>query len=64
MKSDHRVDGSLYHFIIQHGLGMNWSLLTEQLLKEIFHEFLPNQTVKSQTIETTVIVTISLSQYH
>jgi len=60
MQSDHRVEGSLHHFIIQHGLGMNWSLLTEQLLKEIFHEFLPDKTVKSQTTETTVIVTISL----
>jgi len=60
MKSDHRVEGSLHHFIIQHGLGMNWSLLTEQLLKEIFHEFLPNQNVKAQTTDTTVIVTISL----
>jgi hypothetical protein len=60
IKSDHRVEGSLHHFIIQHGLGMNWSLLTEQLLKEIFHEFLPNQNVKAQTTETTVIVTISL----
>lgn len=60
MKSDHRVEGSLHHFIIQHGLGMNWSLLTEQLLKEIFHEFLPEKNVKSQTTETTVIITISL----
>lgn len=60
MKSDHRVEGSLHHFIIQHGLGMSWSLLTEQLLKEIFHEFLPDKTVKSQTTETVVIVTIPL----
>jgi hypothetical protein len=60
MQSDHRVEGSLHHFIIQHGLGMNWSLLTDQLLKEIFHEFLPDKTVKSQTTETTVIVTLSL----
>lgn len=60
MKSDHRVEGSLHHFIIQHGLGINWSLLTEQLLKEIFYEFLPDEIVKSQTTETTVIVTISL----
>jgi len=60
IKSDHRTEGSLHHFIIQHGLGMNWSLLAEQLLKKIFHEFLPEQTVKSQTTETTVIITIAL----
>ncbi|MCV0366527.1 MAG: hypothetical protein K5798_04600 [Nitrosopumilus sp.] len=62
MKSDHRIEGSLHHFIIQHGLGMNWSLLTEQLLKEIFHEFLPEKNVKSQITETTVITTISLGE--
>ena len=60
MKSDHRIEGSLHHFIVQHGLGINWSLLTEQLLKEIFHEFLPDTEVKSQITETTVITTISL----
>lgn len=60
MKSDHRTEGSLHHFIIQHGLGMNWSLFTEQLLKEIFHEFLPQKHVKTQTTNTTVITTVAL----
>ena len=60
IQSDHRVEGPLHHFIIQHGLGINWSLLTEQLLKEIFHEFLPDKPVESQTTETTVIVSITL----
>ncbi|MDH3203312.1 MAG: hypothetical protein OEL81_01375 [Nitrosopumilus sp.] len=60
INSDHRVEGSLHHFVIQHGLGKIWSLFTEQLLKEIFHEFLPEKDVKTQTTESTVIVTISL----
>jgi len=60
MKSDHRVEGSLHHFIVQHELGMSWSLFTEQLLKEIFNEFLPEQNVKTQTTESTVITTIAL----
>lgn len=60
MKSDHRVEGSLHHFIVQHELGMSWSLFTEQLLKEIFHEFLPEKNVKTQTTESTVITTIAL----
>ena len=60
MKSDHRVEGSLHHFIVQHGLGKNWSLFTEQLLKEIFHEFLPEKNVKCQTTDSTVITTIAL----
>jgi hypothetical protein len=62
MKSDHRFEGSLHHFIIQHELGMAWSLFTEQLLKEIFHEFLPEKNVKTQTTESTVITTIPLGE--
>lgn len=60
MQSDHRVEGSLHHFIVKHGLGKNWSLFTEQLLKEIFHEFLPEKNVKCQTTESMVITTIEL----
>ena len=62
MNSDHRVEGAIHHFIIQHELGWKWSLFTEQLLKEIFHEFLPEQKVNCQTTETTVITTIALGQ--
>ena len=62
MKSDHRVEGALHHFIIQHELGSNWSLFTEQLLEEIFHEFLPDAEVKCQTTESTVITTVALGE--
>mgnify|MGYP005726550489 CR=1 FL=1 len=62
MQSDHRTEGSLHHFIIQHGLGMRWSLFTEQLLKEIFHEFLPEKNIKAQTTDSTVIVTVALGE--
>lgn len=60
MKSDHRTEGSLHHFIIQHELGMKWTLFTEQLLREIFYEFLPEKNVKCQTTESTIIATIGL----
>jgi len=60
MKSDHRIEGELHHFIIQHHLGTKWSLFTEQLLKEIFHQFLPEQNLKCQTTKSTVIATIAL----
>lgn len=62
MTSDHRVEGSLHHFIIQHELGSKWSLFTAQLLKEIFHEFVPEKDVKVQTTESTVITTIALGE--
>ena len=60
MKSDHRVEGDVHHFIIQHDLGSNWSMFTKQLLQEIFHEFIPDTEMKCQTTESTVIATISL----
>ena len=60
MKSDHRIEGELHHFIIQHELGMNWSFFTEQLLKEIFNQFMPNKNIKFQTTKNTVIATIAL----
>ena len=62
MRSDHRIEGPLHHFIIQHELGMSWSLFTEQLLKEIFHEFLPDKNLKCNTSEHTVVATISLGE--
>ncbi len=62
MKSDHRVEGALHHFIIQHELGSNWSIFTEQLLKEIFHEFMPDSTMRCQTTKSTVIATIALGE--
>lgn len=60
MISDHRLEGNLHHFIIQHDLGMKWSVFTEQLLKEIFHDFLPEMNLKCKTTDSTVIATISL----
>jgi len=60
MKSDHRIEGELHHFIIQHELGMNWSFFTEQLLKEIFNQFMPTKNIKFQTTQNTVIATIAL----
>lgn len=60
MKSDHRVEGEMHYFIIQHELGLKWSFFTEQLLREIFHQFLPNKNLKFQTTASTVIATISL----
>lgn len=60
MKSDHRVEGAIHHFIIQHDLGQNWSMFTEQLLRQIIHDFLPDMNIKFQTSESTVIATMAL----
>jgi len=60
MKSDHRIEGEIHHFIIQHELGSNWSIFTEQLLQEIFKEFMPDSKIECQTTESTVIASIGL----
>ena len=43
MNSDHRVEGDTHIFLIQHDLGMKWSVFTEQLLTQIFRSFLPDK---------------------
>ena len=60
MKSDHRIEGNIHHFIIQHELGLRWSFFTEQLLKEIFRTFEPEKNLKFQTTKNTVIASIPL----
>ena len=60
MNSDHRVDGELHSFIIQHDLGMKWSVFTEQLLTQIFRNFASDKDLKFQTTESTVILKVAL----
>lgn len=60
MKSDHRTEGHIHHFIIQHQLGMQWSFFTEQLLKEVFQQFVPDKNLNFQTTKSTVIASIPL----
>ena len=60
MTSDHRIEGGIHHFIIQHNLGMRWSLFSEQLLKHIFHQFLPETAIKFRTTPNTTIASIAL----
>ena len=60
VKSDHRVDGNLHSFIIQHDLGIKWSVFTEQLLTQIFRNFASDKDLKFQTTDSTVILKVSL----
>ena len=60
MNSDHRVEGDIHVFLIQHDLGMKWSVFTEQLLTQVFRNFLPDKELKFQTTDTTVILSVSL----
>jgi len=60
MTSDHRVEGEMHTFLIQHDLGMKWSVFTEQLLTQVFRNFMPDLELKFQTTDNTVILTAPL----
>ncbi len=60
MNSDHRVEGDVHSFVIQHDLGMKWSVFTEQLLSQVFRSFLPDKGLKFQTTDSTVILSVAL----
>jgi len=60
LNSDHRVDGNLHSFIIQHGLGIKWSVFTEQLLTQIFRNFASDKDLKFQVTDSTVVLKVSL----
>lgn len=60
MNSDHRIEGDMHIFLIQHELGIKWSLFTEKLLTHVFRNFLPDKELKFQTTATTVILSVSL----
>ena len=60
MNSDHRVEGDVHIFLIQHELGMKWSVFTEQLLSQVFRSFLPDKELKFQTTSSTVILSVTL----
>lgn len=62
MKSDHRVEGDVHSFIVQHELGAKWSIFVEHLLAELFHDFLPDVDLKFQTTPSTVIMSIALGK--
>ncbi|RMW38179.1 MAG: hypothetical protein EA446_05795 [Nitrosopumilus sp.] len=60
MNSDHRIEGDMHIFLIQHDLGMKWSVFTEQLLTQVFRSFMPDKELKFQTTDSTVILTVQL----
>ena len=60
MNSDHRVEGDVHSFVIQHDLGMKWSVFTEQLLSQVFRSFLPDKDLKFQTTNSMVILSVAL----
>lgn len=55
IKADHRIAGKKNIFVIQHEMGENWSLFTQELLKLIFERLAKVRVESSITANTTVV---------
>jgi hypothetical protein len=53
INADHVIEGRKHIFIIQHELGENWSIFTQELLKLIFEELAKVRIETSVTAKTT-----------
>jgi hypothetical protein len=60
LNSDHRVEGPIHHFIIQHGLGTTWSVFIEKLLRKIFASKTSDLELTYQITDTTVVASVPL----
>ena len=59
IKADHRISGRKNIFVIQHEMGENWSLFTQELLKLIF-ERLAKVRIESRITANTTVVEVTL----
>lgn len=59
IKADHRIAGRKNIFVIQHEMGKNWSLFTQELLKLIF-ERLAKVRIESRITANTTVVEVTL----
>jgi hypothetical protein len=59
IKADHRIAGRKNIFVIQHEMGENWSLFTQELLKLIF-ERLAKVRAESKITPNTTVVEVTL----
>jgi hypothetical protein len=59
IKADHRIAGRKNIFVIQHEMGENWSLFTQELLKLIF-ERLAKVRIESRITANTTVVEVTL----
>lgn len=62
LSSDHRIEGNIHHFIIQHNLGITWSLFLERFLKRVIMEFLPGKPIQFKTTDNVLSTTIALGE--
>lgn len=57
----HLKEENNHRFLINHNLGMIWSLILEQLLREMFGEFIDISKIRFKTDDDSIIASVILS---
>ena len=58
----HLIEGNTHRFLINHSLGITWSLVLEQLFKAIFVEFIDNSQIRFTVGDDSIIISLILNQ--
>lgn len=57
----HLKEENNHRFLINHNLGITWSLILEQIFKSIFGEFIDNSRIKFKTTDDSIIASMVLN---
>lgn len=58
----HLIEENTHRFLINHNLGMTWSLVLEHLFKTIFAEFIDSSTIRFAVSDDSIIASLVLTQ--
>ncbi|GKS67635.1 hypothetical protein YTPLAS73_11820 [Nitrosarchaeum sp.] len=56
----HMKEGNTHRFLINHNLGMTWSLVLEELFKMMFREFIHDTHIEFKTTDNSLIALLVL----
>lgn len=59
----HLKERNTHRFLINHNLGMTWSLVLEELFKTMFREFIYNANIKFKTTNDSIIASLVLESF-
>jgi hypothetical protein len=59
----HLKEGNTHRFLINHNLGMTWSLVLEELYKTVFREFVHDTHIQFKTTEDSLTASLVLESF-
>jgi len=59
----HLKEGNTHRFLINHNLGMTWSLVLEELYKTVFREFVRDTHIQFETTEDSLTASLVLESF-